>query len=420
MMPSDRNTTVLVDRLFRQSSGKMVAILTQRLGIHQLAMIEDIVQEAFMQALQSWKMNGYPNNPEAWLMRTAYNRAIDRLRQRKLDKKYAAQLSADLLSDESAYFHEKEIADSQLRMVFACCHPALSEEDQIALTLKTVFSFSTGEIGKALLTKEATIQKRLVRARLQLVKKKIALEIPAGPAIIERRQAALSVLYLLFNEGYYAPGKDEDTRFGLCVEAMACCKMLAEHPVISHPDCFALLALMCLHAARFNSRSGNNGSIILLEEQDRSLWDQELIQLGYQYLNKSAIGSTPGQYQLEAAIAAEYTLSTSFSSINWNRLLQHYDLLIQINPSPHVQLSRALVLSNTGFAQKGIGAILEIAGIEQLLLTNHLYSAVLAHLYMALSEKVKAREYLQQALELSLSPIEKELLQRKILDTQKN
>lgn len=420
MSSPEQHTTQLVDRLFRQTSGKMVAILSNLFGLEHLLLVEDVVQESFMQALQSWKLNGYPNNPEAWLMRTARNRAIDRFRKRRIHNEYLQQIPVNEVSEADPVFHQQEISDSRLSMIFACCHPTLSLEDQVALTLRTVFSFSSAEIAKALLTKEATIQKRLVRARTKLREENIQLEIPAGKQLEQRLGAALAVLYLLFNEGYYSPGKEEDIRYALCVEAIQCGKLLVEHPLTATPAALSLLALMCLHASRFNSRTGNDESMLLLHEQDRSLWDQELMQVGFHYLNKATVSSQVSQYQIEALIAAEYSVAPSFEETNWKRLQQHYDLLLQLNPSPHVVLSRAVVMDKNGLANEAIASILSLDGIEQLLQSNHLFSAVLGHLYLSLSNKVKAGEYLLRAHQLSSSPLEKRLLQQRIENLHKN
>lgn len=420
MSIGEQHTTQMVDRLFRQTSGKMVAILSQCFGLAHLSLVEDVVQESFMQALQSWKHNGYPENPEAWLMQTARNRAIDRFRKHKIHHEYLQHTATSEGSEAEPAYHHQEIADSRLRMIFACCHPTLSLEDQIALTLRTVFSFSSAEIAKALLTKEATIQKRLLRARNKLREENVLLEIPAGKQLEQRLDAALAVLYLLFNEGYYSPGKDEDIRYELCVEAIQSGKLLAEHPLTAQPATLSLLALMCLHAARFNSRNGNPESIVLLHEQDRSLWDRELMQVGIYYLNKATTCTLVSQYQIEAVIAVEYCMAPSFEETNWKRLLQHYNLLLQLNHSPHVMLSRAVVMEKNGLAHEAIASILSLNGIEHLLQTNHLYSAVLGNLYLSLCNKMKAGEYLQRAHQLSPSSLEKRLLQERLETLHKN
>lgn len=278
----------LVDHLFRHESGKMVAVLTRIFGMHNLEMIEDVVQEAFLRATQSWTFNEVPENPSAWLMQVARNRAIDIVRRQQNFINYSKEVAGQLLEETEntvgQFFSESEIADSQLRMIFACCHPSLKEEDQLALTLKTVSGFGVAEIAHALIAHEATIQKRLYRAKQFLKESDIALEIPSGRALSARLDIVYTVLYLLFNEGYNSLKTNELIRRDLCAEAMRLCLLLAEHKIGNRPSTFALLSLMCFHASRFESRMDENNSIILLQHQDRSKWDKDLANRGYFFL----------------------------------------------------------------------------------------------------------------------------------------
>jgi RNA polymerase sigma-70 factor (ECF subfamily) len=404
----------LVDHLFRHQSGKMVAVLTHFLGLSNLQLAEDVVQESFIKALQVWKLKGAPENPEAWLLHTAKNKAIDFLRRQQLHDRFTKQQVTDLAENADDFFHEQEIADSQLRMIFACCHPALKQEDQVALTLKIVSGFSMAEIARALVTNEAVVQKRILRAKTFLRDKQVVLEIPAGVALQARLDTVYTVLYLLFNEGYNSLKADELIRHDLCAEAMRCCKLLTEHPLVKQPVAHGLLALMCLHAARFDSRISADNDIILLEEQDRDKWDHELIQVGFYYLDLSSEGNHISEYNVEAAIAAEHALAKTFSETNWERLLQLYDLLLEIKPAPVTQLNRAVVLAQLGNMEAAIASILSIEGIDQLLRSNHIYSAVLGNLYQRLSNNIKAREYLTHAQKLTPSLAEKKLLQAKL------
>src|SRR6202008_1435820 len=225
-----------------------------------------------------------------WLLRGAKNKAIDLLRRQQLHDGFTKEQGQELAENAESFFYEQEIADSQLRMIFACCHPALKQEDQVALTLKIVSGFSMTEIARALLTNEAVVQKRILRAKTFLRDNKVALEIPAGAALLSRLDTVYMVLYLLFNEGYNSLKADELIRRDLCAEAMRCCKLLTEHVLIKHPVANALLALMCLHAAGFDSRISTDNDIILLQEQDRSKWDHELIEVGFHYLDLSSEG----------------------------------------------------------------------------------------------------------------------------------
>jgi RNA polymerase sigma-70 factor (ECF subfamily) len=221
-----------------------------------------------------------------------------------------------------------------LQLIFACCHPSLKEEDKVALTLKTVSGFGVKEIAKALLTQEETIQKRVYRAKQFIQQNNIVLEIPAGKALQQRLDTVHTVLYLIFNEGYNASKSDELIRKDICAEAMRLCLLLCEHKTVTHPASFALLALMCFQASRFESRLDKNNTIILLQQQDRSLWNHELIDRGYYYLNKSSSGENITVYHIESAIAAEHCLAKNFASTNFQRLLHLYDMLWQMKPSP--------------------------------------------------------------------------------------
>ncbi len=413
-MSATPDTEKMVDHLFRHCAGKMVAVLTRVLGLHELQMVEDVVQDAFIKALQSWKIHGIPDNPEAWLLQVARNRTIDILRRKQYYRRFTQQQPFPSAEEIEPFFHEQEIADSQLSMVFACCHPLLKQEDQVALTLKIVSSFSMAEIAKALLTNEAAVQKRLSRARHTLKEQKVLLEIPAGKALQERLGSVYAVLYLLFNEGYHSLKPDEPIRRDLCAEAIRCCKLLTEHTAVKEPVAHALLSLMCLHAARFDSRIEGDDTIILLEQQDRSLWDRELIQVGLHYLNLSSSGSVISAYHIESAIAAEHALAPSFVCTNWNHLLQLYDLLVQVNPTPAAWLNRAVVLAQTGLVEQAITSFFAIESIDLLLRNNPIYSAVLGDLYKRNHQPEEAKTYLQQAYHLTPSFAEKKLLQQKL------
>jgi RNA polymerase sigma factor (sigma-70 family) len=413
-METADHTDKLVDHLFRREAGKMVAVLTHFLGLPNLQLAEDVVQDAFVKAMQAWKINGPPEKPEAWLLQTAKNKAIDLLRRKELHHRFLHQDITELEESAGQFFHPQEIADSQLRMVFACCHPALKQEDQVALTLKLVSAFSMAEIARALLTTEAVVQKRISRAKTFLRDHQIMLSIPAGADLQRRLDTVYTVLYLLFNEGYHSIKADELIRRELCAEAMRCCKLLTEHALVRQPIAHALLALMCLHAARFNSRIGADDSVILLKEQDRQLWDRELIQVGFNYLNASSEGDQITAYHIEAAIAAEHCLADRFEDTNWDRLLCLYDLLADVRPAPVTSLNRAIVLAQTGKTEAAITSVLAIPGIDLLLGTDHLYSAVLGDLYLRLSDRIKANKYLSLAQELTVSTAEKKLLAAKL------
>lgn len=415
MSENTKHTEQLIDHLFRHQSGKMVAVLSHIIGLKQIHLVEDIVQESFLVALQHWKLKGVPNEPAAWLMQVAKNKIIDLRRRENYHSRFIqTRQSSDHADAIEHFFHEREIGDSELRMIFACCHPSLSKEDQVALTLKLIFSFSVSEIARALVVSDAAMQKRLVRARELLKTRSIALEIPSGKQLQDRLSIVRTVLYVLFNEGYLSHKKDEIIRHDLCMEAIRCTKIISEHPATQNPINNAMLALFCLHAARFDSRVSDSNELILLEEQDRSLWDSELIKVGYYYLNRASEAPVISQYHIEAAIAAEHSMAKNFASTNWNRILCLYDLLAETCSSPAVLLNRAIVLSQIGETEKAIAQVLLIGGIEQLIRTDHQYASVLGYLYMKLSNRVKALSYLQQAKAMTHSPAEQKLLQSRI------
>lgn len=407
----------LVQHLFRHESGRMVAVLTRIFGLHNLQLAEDVVQEAFLKAMQVWKLDKVPDNPAAWLMQTARNKALDIIRRKQYAARYSREVAGSFDEVESSitqFFHHDEIADSQLRMIFSCAHPLLKEEDRIALTLKTVSGFSAQEIAKSLLTNEAVVQKRLFRAKEFIRNNNIQFNIPAGKPLEERLDTVHAILYLIFNEGYNSAKADELIRKDLCAEAMRLCKLLTEHRRCSQPATFALLSLMCFHAARFESRLNEHNELVLLQEQDRSKWNKELIAIGYNYLNQSASGRELSVYHIESAIAAEHCMAPNFKETNWARMLCLYDLLLEAKPTATVKLNRAVVLAEMGDTAAAIASILSIEKIAQLIGTHYIYSAVLGDLYKRLSDEVKAKQYLQQAHDLTNSEAEKRLIRDKM------
>jgi RNA polymerase sigma-70 factor (ECF subfamily) len=348
----------------------------------------------------------------------ARNRAIDIIRRRQHFDQYSKEV-AHALQEETEqtveqFFSDREIADSQLRMIFACCHPALKEEDQVALTLKTVSGFGVAEIARALVTSVTVIQKRLYRAKQYLKDNHIALEIPTGHELNTRLHIVYTVLYLLFNEGYNSLKADELIRKDLCAEAMRLAFLLSGHRSGKQPATFALLALMCLQASRFESRIDADNSIILLQHQDRSTWNQELIQQGYYFLNQSSTGDELTIYHLESAIAAEHCMAPAFNDTNWSRMLQLYDLLLEQKRTPLVLLNRAIVMAQLQQGLKAIQEIWQIEDIDNLLTTHYIFSAVLGDLYWQIGDDHNARKFLQMAQELTPSLAEKKLIAGKL------
>jgi RNA polymerase sigma factor (sigma-70 family) len=417
-MNNNSSPKQLADHLFRYEAGKMIAVFTKVFGIQNLALVEDVVQDAFLKAMQTWSFNNIPDNPAAWLMQTARNRALDVIRRQQNfsnhSKVVSQQLQEEAASAVEQFFSENEIADSQLQMIFACCHPLLKQEDQVAFTLKTVSGFGVAEIARALLTSEPVIQKRLYRAKQSLKDSRVQLEIPAGADLKKRLETVATVLYLLFNEGYNSIKADELIRTDLCMEAMRLCLLLIEHKVTQHPEIFALLSLMCFQSSRFQSRLDENNSIILLQQQDRSKWNKQLINLGYEYLNQSSKGDLLTVYHLESAIAAEYAMAEAFEQTNWTRILGLYDLLSLQKNTPVVILNRAIVLSQLGSTREAINAVLQINNVEKLLQSQYIYNAVLGDFYLKLGDIDSAEKYLVRSYQLTTSQAEKKLIAEKL------
>jgi predicted RNA polymerase sigma factor len=307
-------------------------------------------------------------------------------------------------------FLEHEIEDSQLRMIFACCAPEINTESQIALTLKTLCGFSIKEIAKAFVTGEDTINKRLLRAKQKIRAENISMEVPTGARLALRLQSVLKTIYLLFNEGYNASAADMLIRKDICLEAMRLAILLTEQPVTNVPETQALLALMCFHAARFDSRMDTDGSIILLREQDRKLWNRELIQKGFQYLNEASADFVPNEYNIEAGIMAVHCAAESYAATDWQTIFRLYESLLEIKDTPVVKLNKAIVIGQIEGPQAAINEILTNVPMKD----YYLYHATLGELYLQTHETDRAKKHLQEALTLTGSNAEKLLLQKKL------
>lgn len=411
--PSESNQ--LVAHLFRHEAGRIASVLTRMLGFDRLDLAEDMVQDTMMQALQSWRFQGIPDNPRAWLYRVARNKALDVIRREnrferiRSDVEYLHQHKA-IETMANVYFFDDEITDSQLRMLFAICHPAIGVESQMAMCLKILCGLSVQEIAGAFLTTDETIAKRIYRAKEKIRQDGIRLEVPAGPHLASRLEAVLKSIYLLFSEGYNSSNPDQLIRRDLCEEAMRLCLLLTQTPQTRQPAVDALLALMCFQTARFDARTDQNGSIILLANQDRSRWNQALIQQGHTYLNRSAEGTEPSEYHLEAGIAMLHCTASSCETTDWPTILLYYDLLLTLKPSPVVRLHRAVVVAKVIGLRQAIGEIVNLPELD----TMHYYHAVLADLYEQNDQADPARLHYQRAIQLTSSTAEKELLQRKL------
>ncbi|WP_338876407.1 sigma-70 family RNA polymerase sigma factor [Spirosoma sp. SC4-14] len=409
----------LVDHLFRHEAGRMASVLTCLLGFDQIELADDIVQETMVQALQSWPFRGVPDNPRAWLYRVAKNKALDvvrlesRFRQIRSEVEYLHQQeSVEAMINQ--HFFDDEITDSQLRMLFAVCHPAIGAESQMAMCLKILCGLSVREIASAFLTSEETITKRLFRAKEKIRHDAIRLEVPTGSQLVSRVDSVLKSIYLLFNEGYNSSHPDTLIRRDLCEEALRLGLLLAETPKTQLPTVDALLALMCFQSARFDARTDDAGAIVLLADQDRSRWSQALMQKGHYYLNRSAAGDLLSEYHLEAGIAMQHCIAPAYDATNWSTILTYYDLLLRIKPSPVVALHRAVAVANVKGPSVAISEVLALCGLAN----NHLFYAVLGNLYQQNQQREEARKSYERARELTTSVGEQALLDRKLKQLQ--
>jgi RNA polymerase sigma factor (sigma-70 family) len=361
-----------IEHLFRHESGRLVSVLVRIFGPHNLALVEDVVQDTLCQALETWKLGPLPDSPRAWLMKVARNRAIDIVRRQQYFKSVSTDLTV-LLQSESTLVQtvdslllETEIQDDQLRMMFACCAPEIPKESQVALMLRTLCGFSVGEIAHSYLVPQKTVEQRLVRARKALRKQGRLFEVSDDVQIAERIGAVHETLYLLFNEGYHGSHEESTVREDLCAEALRLCKMLVEHSRTGTPKGRALLALMCFHAARLETRIDSEGALVALEFQDRSRWNAELIGWGVHWLNESASGTEMSEFHLEAAIALEHCKAGSLKGTDWAAIVKLYDALALQNPSPVVALNRAIAIGQAQSAEAGLKALEKIRGADLL------------------------------------------------------
>src|SRR5262249_6568659 len=311
------------------------------------------------------------------------------------------------------WFLDSEIEDSQLRMMFACCHPHLARENQLALTLKALCGFGNAEIARALLVSEETVKKRLQRATRDLIDHQIALDPPAADELATRLDGVHQVLYLLFNEGYSSSEGETAIRADLCEEAARLCHLLCSHPRFRTPATDALMALMLFHAARLESRLDQRGSVLLLEEQDRGQWDQRLIRRAQEFLARSAEGTVLSAFHLEAAIACHHCMAKSYAETEWPAILRLYDALLTLQRSPVYLLNRAIVVAQIEGPQAGIRA-LEEAGQDPALRHYHRYAPPLGAFYRRTGDLVRARQHLEAARQKTSSPFDRELLDRRL------
>ena len=400
----------LIPHLFRTEFRKISAVLCKLWGIEHMETAEDIAGDTFLSALETWTYKGIPENPTAWLYAVARNKAKNYAkRNQNFRENIADQIEYPSGEIQSFEFDmsTKNITDSQLQMLFAVCHPAISTEAQIALSLRILCGFGIDEIANALLTNKETINKRLFRAKERLRQEKVQIEFPTEANINERLEPVLTTLYLLFNEGYYSESQDELLRKDLCLEAMRLTYLLIENEQTNRPSVNALLALMCFHSSRFEARKNDNGEMVLYQDQDETRWNHELITKGAYFLHQASQGNKISKYHLEANIAYWHTVKAD-SLEKWESILQLYDQLLQIQYSPVAALNRTYALSKVSGKKEAIAAAEKIN-----LADNHFYFALLGELYTDIDNH-KAKVNFQKAITLAKTQTDKQTIQKKM------
>jgi RNA polymerase sigma-70 factor (ECF subfamily) len=430
-MPDDRGVAVLdiggarvdaaLSDAFRQEWGRVVASLIRMTGDWDLA--EECAQDAFTRALEHWPHDGVPRNPGAWLTTTARNRALDRLRRRTTEAVKLRQVAATVriedgsdvrLGDGDADGDESGIGDDRLRLIFTCCHPALPLEARVALTLRTLAGLTTGEVARAFLVSEATMAKRLVRAKSKIRNAGIPYRVPPAHLLKERVAGVVAVLYLLFNEGYAATAGDDLVRESLCAEAISLARVLARL-MPGEPEPAGLLALMLLHHARRVTRLDEAGELVTLEHQDRSRWDHTAISEGVAILDAALRLGHPGPYQVQAAIAACHATAESAADVDWAQIALLYERLGELMPSAVVELNRAVAVAMSDSPAAGL-ALVEKLEAEGMLAGYYLLPATRADLLRRMRRHDEACAAYREALALTSTEAERRYLSRRLAE----
>ena len=418
-MKSTSEINELVEHFFRHESGKMISVLTGIFGTNNLILVEDIVQDTLTEAISNWTYKGIPENPIAWLYTVAKNKTLNAIKRNRYQEKY---ISENLYFQKNQQitemslagaFLEESISDDQLRMMFMCCHPSISKDSQIALILKTLCGFNISEIAKSFLTNNESINKRLVRARKTIREDSVPFEVPSNQQLVNRVDAVLEALYLLFNEGYSASNGEALIREELCTESIRLAEMVVNHKFITNKsDVYALIALMQLNSSRFKAREDNNGNIFTLSQQNRSLWDFHIMEQGFSNLEKAAQNHQISKYHILATISAYHCSAKDFKSTDWKSILTLYDKLLSIDNSPIIILNRAIALSNLGSVKKAIHELDTIEN-DKLIKSNYLFYSTKAEFYFQIKDYTIAKKTLKKAIELAPLTTEKRMLENR-------
>jgi RNA polymerase sigma-70 factor (ECF subfamily) len=425
-MPKLPELPELLDHLFRHQAGRMIATLTRIFGPRHIDLAEEVVQEALVKALQQWPYRGVPENPLAWIIQVAKNRALDLLRREASLREKSDEIVRAFATQEEFANRRIEIErsgesfpglfDDTLGMIFMACHPAISREGRVALTLKTVGGFGVSEIARAFLARETTVAQRLVRAKRLIRDEDVTFELPGEAEMSARLDSVLEVLYLIFNEGYTAHAGENLVRADLAQEAIRLCSLLVRHRATNKPKCHALLALMMFQGARLPARVGEGGELTLLSDQDRLMWDRRMIYLAYKHLAAAAEGDEFTEYHLQAAIAACHAAASSYELTDWAEIVRLYDLLVALNPSPVIALNRAVAIAKWKGPEEGIRAIEDICR-HPALQHYYLLPATLGELWSEMGDARKAADFYRQALQHSCSEPERRFLSKRLETT---
>jgi RNA polymerase sigma-70 factor (ECF subfamily) len=399
----------LLASLYRDESRRVLATLIRLLGDFDLA--EEALHEAFRVAMEQWPRDGVPANPRAWLVSAGRFKAIDGLRRQARFEPLDARLADSIAARQEAVWDGDSVEDDRLRLIFTCCHPALGADAQVALTLREICDLSTEDIARAFLVSPSTVAQRIVRAKAKIRDARIPYEVPGRGELAERLEAVLQVIYLVFNEGYFASSGDSLTRSQLSSEAIRLGRLLLD--LLPEPEVMGLLALMLLHEARRPARTSASGEPVLLDEQDRALWSAELIAEGDALVLQALRSRRFGAYALQAAIAAVHAEAPNAAATDWAQIVGLYDALLRISPSPVIELNRAVALAMRDGPQAGLSLIEALLERGELA-DYHLAHAAQADLYRRLGRSGEARAAYRRALKLARQGPDRQFLQRRL------